>query len=89
MVQGSVISECGDDGIGLYLIIWVLLLNLLQNETGSRLKPYCLHNVSVPFCNQFNYNRPLSAEFYSVNLDRHQKQLYFYGGYNNTVVRII
>lgn len=33
----------------------VTILALIINEAGSQLTTYCLHHVSVPVCNQFNY----------------------------------
>lgn len=36
--------------------LFVIYLNSSQNGTGSQLKSHCLHHVSVPFGNQFNYS---------------------------------
>lgn len=32
----------------------LLDINWPRNGTGIPLRPYCLHNVSIPICNQFN-----------------------------------
>lgn len=39
-----------------YILLWGIRLKfIIQNETGSQMKPHGLHYVSFSFCNQFKY----------------------------------
>lgn len=47
--------------------MYYLILIKRVDGTGSQLKHYRLHNVSVPFCNKFNYSNHSGLNYSTVD----------------------